>query len=347
MSIKRKLELYKIFHLMRFSQEYLIKTYHPEDKMRCPIHFNLGQEVLPACLYFFLKKNDYVLSHHRSHGYYLAKKCPLNKMIAEFYGKATGSNSGLTGSQELSYPKNNFFSGTILSGMFSIAAGTAFAQKLDKTKNISVAIIGDGGMEEGIVYETLNLASLKSLPILFICENNKYSVQTNISERTVTPSFKKKTTAFDIKYFKISDYKTENIFNKLGQAISYVRNKGKPVFLEFDTMRTCGHVGPENDDKEFNYREKDLKFWSKRNSFKFFKTQMLKNYSLSKLKKIEKINQNKVTSAVARAKKDKFLNMNESIKLNFVKSYSKIIKNFSQPSKNFKEKQKETKLSPY
>ena len=74
---------------------------------------------------------------------------------------------------------------------------------------------------------------------------------------------------------------------------------------------------------------------------------MLKNYSLSKLKKIEKINQNKVISAVAKAKKDKFLNMDKSIKLNFVKSYSKIIKNFSQPSKNFKEKQKETKLSPY
>ena len=86
MNLKQKLNLFKIFHLIKFSQEYLIKIYHPEDKMRCPIHFCLGQEVLAACLSFFIKKNDYVLSHHRSHGYYLAKKCPLDKMVAEFYG---------------------------------------------------------------------------------------------------------------------------------------------------------------------------------------------------------------------------------------------------------------------
>ena len=174
------IKLYKIFHLIRFSQEYLIKIYHPEDKMRCPIHFCLGQEALAACSSFFLHQNDFVLSHHRSHGYYLAKKCPINDMISEFYGKKNGSNSGLAGSQELSFTKNNFYSGTILSGMFSIALGTAYSQKKNNTKNITMTIIGDGGMEEGIAYETLNLASLHSLPILFVCENNKYSVHTNI-----------------------------------------------------------------------------------------------------------------------------------------------------------------------
>ena len=117
---------------IRRSQEMLIAEYHPADQMRCPIHFCLGQEVLAACLHFFLKKKDYVLSHHRSHGYYLAKGCPLDKMVAEFYGKASGSNAGLTGSQEVSYPKKFFFSGTILSGMFSIALGTSFAQKINK-----------------------------------------------------------------------------------------------------------------------------------------------------------------------------------------------------------------------
>ena len=77
--------------------------------MRCPIHFCLGQEVLASCLHFFLTKQDFVLSHHRSHGYYLAKRCPIDEMIAEFYGKESGSNSGLAGSQELSYSKVNFF----------------------------------------------------------------------------------------------------------------------------------------------------------------------------------------------------------------------------------------------
>ena len=347
MNIKQKLDLYRIFHLIKFSQEYLINIYHPEDKMRCPIHFCLGQEVLAACLYFFLEKKDYLLSHHRSHGYYLAKKCPLDKMIAEFYGKASGSNAGLTGSQELSYPRNYFFSGTILSGMFSIALGTSFSQKISNKKNISVTIIGDGGMEEGIVYETLNLASLKSLPILFICENNRYSVQTNISQRTVTSNFKNKAEAFGIKYLRISEFKPEKIFNKVKETIYYVRNKRKPIFIEFDTMRTCGHVGPEDDDKEFNYRNKDLLRWRKKDSFKILQSEILKNITLDKVNKIKRLNENKVIQAVIKARKDKFLSYKKSIKFNFIKSYSKIIKKFSKPSTNFGEDQKETKLNPY
>ena len=78
MNLKTKLNFYKVFHLIRFSQEYLIKEYHPEDKMRCPIHFCLGQEALAACSSFFLHQNDFVLSHHRSHGHYFAKRCPIN-----------------------------------------------------------------------------------------------------------------------------------------------------------------------------------------------------------------------------------------------------------------------------
>jgi len=347
MQIKQKLNLFKIFHFIKFSQEYLINIYHPEDKMRCPIHFCLGQEVVAACLYFFLEKKDYLLSHHRSHGYYLAKNCPIDSMIAEFYGKASGSNAGLTGSQELSYPKNYFFSGTILSGMFSIALGTSFAQKINNKNNLSVAVIGDGGMEEGIVYETLNIASLKSLPLLFICENNRYSVQTNILQRTISSNFKNIVKVFDIKYIKISEYKAENIFKKVKEAVFYVRNKKKPAFIEFDTMRTCGHVGPENDDKEFDYRKKDLLKWKNKNSFNILRSQLLKNGYLNQVNKIEILNSNRIISAVNKARKDKFLDFEKSIKFNFIRSYSRIIKKFSNSSTNFNEKQKTTKLNPY
>ncbi len=347
MNIKLKLKIYKILHLIRFSQEYLIKIYHPEDKMRCPIHFCLGQEALASCLNFFLKKNDFLLSHHRSHGYYLSKNCPIEKMISEFYGKSNGSNAGLAGSQELSYSPNKFFSGTILSGMFSVALGTAFAQKNYNKKNVSVTVIGDGGMEEGIVYETLNLASLKSLPILFICENNNYSVHTNINDRTLTNNFKKKVESFEIKYVKISEYKVENIYEKVKAAISYVRVKNKPIFIEYDTMRTCSHVGPESDDLEYNYRNKDLLKWKNKDTFNRLRSQLIKNGQYKQIKKIEKFNENKIKSSVEKARKENFLKYEKSIKFNFVKSYSKIIKSFSKPSKNFHSKQKETKLNPY
>ena len=249
-------------------------------------------------------------------------------MIAEFYGKVNGSNSGLAGSQELSYTKNNFFSGTILSGMFSMALGTSFAQKINNKDSISVTIIGDGGMEEGISYETLNLASLKSLPILFICENNRYSVHTHISERTLKYNFKNKVRSFSIKYLNISEYKPENIFKKIKEAVSYVRKKRKPIFLEFDTMRSCGHVGPENDDEEYNYRKKDLLYWKKRDSFKILKSQLLKSSNLKQLVNIEKSNERKIIQAVQKARKGKFLKYEKSLKFNFIKSYSKIVKSF-------------------
>lgn len=341
------LQVYKIYHKIKFSQEYLIKIYHPEDKMRCPIHFCLGQEALAASASLFLKKNDYVLSHHRSHGYYLAKKSPVNKMISEFYGTKNGSNFGLAGSQELSYSKTNFYSGTILSGMFSIALGTSFAQKLKKKKDITMTIIGDGGMEEGIVYETLNLASLHSLPIIFICENNNFSVHTNIKDRTTSKNFKDKVESFDIEYVRIADYHIKFIFEIVKKAFLKTRKKTRPIFLEIDTMRTCGHVGPENDDQEFNYRSKELYSWKNKDTFKNMRLQLIKLFNEKIINKIDKINENNIILSVNQARKQKTMNFEKSLQVNFIQSYSKIIKNFSKPKKMFDKGQLDTKLAPY
>ena len=347
MNKNQLLHVYKIYHQIKFSQEYLIKIYHPEDKMRCPIHFCLGQEALASCASLFLKKNDYVLSHHRSHGYYLAKKSPLNKMISEFYGTKNGSNFGLAGSQELSYSKNNFYSGTILSGMFAIALGTSFAQKMKNKKDITMTIIGDGGMEEGIVYETLNLASLHSLPIIFICENNNFSVHTNIKHRTKSKNFKDKVESFNIDYIRITDYHINSIFEVVKKAFSKTRNKKKPIFIEIDTMRTCGHVGPENDDLEFNYRSKELHSWKKKDTFKNMRLQLLKFFDEKIINKIDTINENNIKLFVNQARKQKNIDFKKSLEMNFIKSYSKIIKNFSKPKKIFDIGQKDTQLKPY
>jgi TPP-dependent pyruvate/acetoin dehydrogenase alpha subunit len=347
MNKNQLLKIYKTFHLIKFSQEYLMSIYHPENLMRCPIHFCLGQEALASCASLFLKNKDYVLSHHRSHGYYLAKKSPVEKMISEFYGKKDGSNFGLAGSQELSYSKTNFYSGTILSGMFSIALGTGFSQKLEKSKDITMTIIGDGGMEEGIVYETLNLASFHSLPIVFICENNNFSVHTNIKERTTSKNFKEKVKSFGIDYVRIQDYKIQSIFKVIQKAFTETRKKCKPIFIEIDTMRTCGHVGPENDDLEFNYRNPELLKWKKKDTFRDMRSKLVKFFNEKTINKIDISNEKKVKNAVAEAKKQKSLNFKQSLSVNFVKSYSKIVKKFSNPKKIFEKGQSDTKLAPY
>src|SRR5438874_2083158 len=112
----KALKLHEALVRIRRAQEALIAEYHPADEMRCPVHFCVGQEAPPAGVCLNLRQDDYLFTGHRSHGYFLAKGAPLRALVSELYGKATGSNGGLAGSQELSYEGVNFFSGTILVG---------------------------------------------------------------------------------------------------------------------------------------------------------------------------------------------------------------------------------------
>src|SRR5436190_4350606 len=107
-------DLYRFMLRLRLCEEALAREYHPADEMRCPVHFCVGQEAVPAALSLLLKDEDYLYCHHRSHGYYLAKKAPMPALFAELYGKSTGANAGLAGSQDISYAQNRFFSGAIL-----------------------------------------------------------------------------------------------------------------------------------------------------------------------------------------------------------------------------------------
>src|SRR5579871_6343527 len=147
-------ELYAMMYLVRRAEEMLMAEYHPADQMRCPIHFCVGQEAMPAALSGQLRSADVLMSHYRSHGYYLAKGAPLEAMVGEFYGKANGSNSGVAGSMELASHECHFYSGAIVGGSLLIPLGSAFAQKYRGSDEISVAVMGDGSFDEGITYET-------------------------------------------------------------------------------------------------------------------------------------------------------------------------------------------------
>src|SRR6476660_1169688 len=131
------LQLYRMMQLIRRVEERLMAEYHPADQMRCPMHFCVGQESAPAVLSQLLRPGDIMMSHYRSHGYYLGKGGSLKEMIAEFYGKATGANGGVAGSMELGSHEHNFFSGAIVGGSVGIPLGAAFAEKYANTDNIS------------------------------------------------------------------------------------------------------------------------------------------------------------------------------------------------------------------
>ena len=116
MDPKTVIALYRFMVRLWRCEEALMEEYHPADEMRCPVHFCVGQEAVPAALSLLLREDDYLFSHHRSHGYYLAKSAPMDALFAELYGRKTGANGGVAGSQDISMSSVNFYSGAILAG---------------------------------------------------------------------------------------------------------------------------------------------------------------------------------------------------------------------------------------
>jgi len=340
-------QIFKKMIEIRRSQEMLISEYHPSDQMKCPIHFCVGQEAGPAALCTLLNHNDVIFSHHRSHGYYLAKEGSLTGMIAEFYGKKIGVNGGLAGSQELSSPDIHFYSGTILSGAFAMSAGSAFASKYKNENYLTVAIIGDGGMEEGIVYETINLSAKKGLPILFICENNNYSIFTPLKERTNSQDLHLKVKEFGIETMKISSNDVFEVSEAFKYSISKIKNDVKPFFIEIDTYRYCPHVGPEENS---DYRPKEeLDYWLKNDCVEIAKKIMIKNgyyqeFFINLIKETDKL----IQQSIKEAKEANFPDYNNAINCNFHNTYHEIVKSFIQEDTiEFELGQKESKLNPY
>ena len=152
--------------------------------MRCPTHLSIGQEAASAALSLTIDNNDVAVSTHRCHAHYLAKGGDLKSMIAELYGKDTGWAKGRGGSMHLIDEKVGFMgSSAIVGNSIPVGVGMALANKLDKKDSISIVYLGDGATEEGVYYESVNFAALKNLRVLFVCENNFYSVYSPLKTR--------------------------------------------------------------------------------------------------------------------------------------------------------------------
>ena len=322
-SKKELIALYDFMYELRICEEMLSKEYHPADEMKCPVHFCSGQEAVPAALSILLNKDDFLFSHHRSHGYYLAKKAPMKKLFAEIYGKETGANSGLAGSQDISSPENNFFSGAILAGAVAISVGTALALNFSKkNKRLSVSGFGEAATDEGIFWESINYASLNNLPSIFICENNNYSVFSPQSKRQSGDSIAKKVKSFGINSKSIFGNDVCMIYKELKKAFKITRKTNKHFLLETFTFRYDGHVGPLSDDLNGYRSKKEIKFWKENCPIKLLETKLLKKkiidykYKKSLKQKIEK----KITFCFDFAKKSKFPNFNNFDELNISKS---------------------------
>jgi TPP-dependent pyruvate/acetoin dehydrogenase alpha subunit len=333
---------------IRRVEEALIAEYHPADEMRCPIHFCVGQEASPAALGLTLIKGDSIYSHYRSHGYFLAKGSSMQMMVAEFYGKVTGSNKGMAGSMELADHSNHFHSGAIVGGVSGLAVGHAFAQKFLQERTLSVAVFGDGAMDEGVNYEAINLAVLHSLPVIFLCENNGYAAHTSLSSRSGARSIHGRAAAFGIDTAVLNDRDPDKLRIDIARLVEGVRKTSRPLFIEVSTYRLCSHVGP-NSDEWMKYRPaEELASHFIADPLIAFRRALICSGLKNHLELIDEQIDIEINEAIAAAKIAPFPNGAWSLSITSAETYDPVVSNLLDGAvAEFLGAQNETKLGPY
>ena len=275
-----------------------ISKRYSEGKMRCPTHLSIGQEAVPAAFSEIALKKDFAVSSHRGHAHYLAKGGNLKFMIAEIYGKATGCSKGKGGSMHLNDLSVNFMgSSAIVGNSIPVGTGLGLSSKLKKNKQVSFVFFGDGATEEGVFFESINFAALKKLPVVFICENNFYSVYSPLSVRQPKGrSIAKMVRAMGLNSLSCDGNDVIKIYKTLNKAVNHARSGNGPYFLEFFTYRWLEHCGP-NYDNNIGYRTpSEFNQWKKKDPI----TKLVNNLDKANLKKVEII-QKKIKKEIDKA----------------------------------------------
>ena len=308
------IDLYKkILRIRKIEQK--ISEEYSKGKMRCPVHLSIGQEAPAVGICSNLNSNDQILSSHRSHAHYLAKGGNLKKMLSEIYGKKNGSAKGKGGSMHLSDLNAGIIASIpIVGSALPIATGVAWSNKIKNNKNIVVIFFGDGATEEGVFQESLDFASLHDLKILFVCENNFYSVYSPLKFRqSKKRNIINLTKSLGLDAYQEDGNDVKKIYFSSKKIISRIKSKNKSAFLYLNTYRWLEHCGPNNDDI-LNYRNKnEINFWKKKCPLKNISRIIKRQKILTEKnkKKIEKSIDKEIISAFNHAEKSKFPNKSE------------------------------------
>ncbi len=242
------IELYTTLVRLRLVEEYIAREY-PNQAMRCPMHLCLGQEAVAVGAVHTLQTDDVLFGTHRSHGPYIASHASIEAMLLEMYGKEGGCCQGRGGSMHLRSNDTPFWGAIpIVGSALAIATGTALAHKMKKSQQVSMVLFGEGATEEGIFYESLQFAVLKQLPIVYVCENNGFSVNTPYEQRRPKHiKVHELVKAQGLQVFTGDGNNVFDVYNQCLEAVALTRSGAGPVFLEFETYRYMEHCGPHDD----------------------------------------------------------------------------------------------------
>ena len=279
------LELYRTMFLIRHCEESFVEPILNKEIL-CPVHLYSGEEAVATGVCASLKKKDHIFGTHRSHGHFLAKGGKVEELIDEIYGKTSGCSGGRGGSMHLIDSANGMLGAApIVAGTIPLALGAALAARIRKDGRVAVSFFGDGATGEGVLFEALNFAALKKLPMIFVCENNLYSTHMSIKAIRKNDEIYRVGEPFDIKSYRVDGNDVLKVFEKASKAGEICRNGKGPVFIECLTYRFRGHVGP-NDNVQGKHTDirpaGEIREWLKRDPIVRLEKYLLKNNVVNK-----------------------------------------------------------------
>jgi len=275
---------------MDLSRETLIKLYTtmatirnfeergiPETGQRAmsgSVHSSAGQEAVPTGVCAHLSDEDYIGSTHRGHGHCIAKGVDSKRMMAELFGRSTGTNKGKGGSMHIAdMSKGMLGTNGVVGASIPLAVGAGLTSKLKDLKRVAVAFFGDGAANQGVLHESMNLASVWKLPVIFCCENNGYAQSTPVEYALSTANVSDRAAGYDMPGITVDGMDVFAVYDAAGQAVERARKGEGPTLLECRTYRFYGHTVFDN---PLTYRTKEEEdHWRARDPLKLFRENVL------------------------------------------------------------------------
>lgn len=261
---------------IRFFEEAVERLFH-EGRIGGTAHTCIGQEAVAVGVASVLQPDDAVTSTHRGHGHFLALGADPGRLMAELFGRATGYSRGRGGSQMMMDVSRGFYGGNgITGGSIPFAAGLALDAQMRSTRRVVVCFFGDGASNQGVFHETLNLASLWKLPVLFLCENNGYAMSTTVKRGLASPHVADRAVAYNIPSARTDGNDLLAVQQAVTEALQHARSGMGPVLLECRTYRLSGHS--RGDKREYRHAHEESEAWQRepiRHFEAFLKSQKL------------------------------------------------------------------------
>ena len=272
LDLEQNIHMYRQMAKIRAFEEQVNELYKGA-KMPGLAHLYVGEEAVAVGVCEALRRDDVITSTHRGHGHCLAKGATVDRMFAELLGKEAGYCRGKGGSMHIAdQDTGNLGANAIVGGSAGIATGAALSAKMRGTDQVAVCFFGDGALGQGLLYETMNMASLWKLPVIYVCENNLYGEYTPGSE-TIAGEILSRPRALGIHAESVDGQDVQAVFSTMKRLVERARRGEGPAFLEAKTYRYYGHhVGDVN--REYRTRDEEKDWMTKRDPLQTLATRL-------------------------------------------------------------------------